>query len=144
MATINDPMLLKRSTTLFAFGMLMILVSCSNRGPEDLYGTWKLDSIHSMYNGFGHTSLDVEHFPLHHYKAEGQLTMSKDDDTRYFVYEIHSDTMVHKTKDGRILDKSVILTLTPNLLALKKELPPVFPGKGQYRYEIKYFSRVKE
>lgn len=141
---INNPMRLKKNIALLTFCILTILASCSNRTSEDLYGSWKLDSIHSVYNGFGHTSMDTEHFPLHHYKPEGQLSMTRGDETRYFVYELRSDTLVHKTKDGSILDKSIIVSLSADLLTLKKELAPVFPGKGQSRYEIKYFSRVKE
>jgi hypothetical protein len=123
----------------------VIFIQCSNKDLSDLHGTWKLDSMYNFYNGFGHTSFDVQDFPRHQYQDGGQLTMTKDQEVRYFTYEIHPpDTLMHRRPDGKVIEKSIILSVNQTQLVLKKELSPVFKGKNQYRYEVKYFSRVKE
>lgn len=143
--TVNAQMLLKKYAALLAVGMLVSFSSCSNRDPADLHGSWRLDSIYNFYNGFGHTNLDVDHFPLLHYQPDGQLRMTKGQESRYFLYEVHPpDTVTHKTPDGMIMERSIIVSVHSTHLVLKKELSPVFQGKNQHRYEIKYFSRVNE
>lgn len=142
---ISNFCLLKKPSLLLLVFAAVLLANCSGKDLDDLNGTWRVDSIYNFYNGFDFTNKEVHALPLLHFEAEGQLRMTKDDETRLFLYELRSpDTVVYKTRDGRIMEKSVILTVSRELLALKKELPPVFKGKGQHRYEIKYFSRVKE
>lgn len=90
-------------------------------------------------------SKDVHAFPLLHFEPDGRLRMTLDKEFRYFQYEIpHPDTLTYKTQDGVIMEKNIILNVNQTHLVLKKELSPVFKGKNQYRYEVRYFSRVKE
>jgi hypothetical protein len=128
-----------------AFTAVFIQCSDKNKNADDLQGHWKLDSVYNFYNGFGHTSLDVADFPHHHYLEDGQLQMTKNEEVRDFLYEIHPpDTLLFRTQNGKPLEKTVILSIDQTQLVLKKELSPVFQEKNQHRYEVRYFSRVKE
>jgi len=123
----------------------IVLAGCAPDKRELLQGSWKIDSVHSYYNGFGYTRTDTEEEPLQHYQPDGRLRMTREAEFRFFIYEMPtSDSLVHRSLDKKMLSKYQIVQLDPERMVLKKELQPVFPGKGQVRYELRYFSRIKE
>lgn len=122
-----------------------LLAGCAPDKRELLQGSWKIDSVYSYYNGFGFTRSNTEEEPLQHYQPDGRLRMTREAEFRFFFYEMPaSDTLVHRSLDKKMLSKYQIVKLDHEHMVLRKEMEPVFPGKGQVRYELRYFSRIKE
>jgi len=110
-----------------------------------LEGSWKEDSIYSYDNGFGFTRRDMEEEPLQHYQPDGRLRMTKEAEFRFFYYDIPApDSLIHRTLDNKILGRFKIESLDNGHFVLRKEKKPLFTGKNQVRYELRYFSRIKE
>jgi hypothetical protein len=114
---------------------------CRTRNIDDLHGSWHLDSVYSFYNGFDVTSPGQE--PLYHFQEDGRLRMTQDNEFRFFLYNVLGDSLTYTDLDDKRIDGLLILTLNEQQLVLKKEKSPLFKSDKQERYEIKYFSRVK-
>ena len=133
-------------------GLTILLLQCDqgdNRHKGEniavLQGSWKSDSIYTFYNGFGFTRHDVEDEPLIHYQSDGTLKMTKGKESRAFSYRVQdNDSLLHSNRNEQILEKFLIVKLDQDKLVLKKGMRPIFRGKNQERYEIWYFSKVKE
>ena len=69
--------------------------------------------------------------------------MTQDNEFRFFLYTVQGDSLTYANLDDKRIDGLLILTLNDQQLVLKKEKGPLFKGDKQERYEIKYFSRVK-
>jgi hypothetical protein len=127
-------------------GVCTALFQCA--GPDrkvSLEGTWRMDSVYSYYNGFAFTRRNILDEPLHRYKSDGSLTMTLKEESRkfYFSIPVH-DSLIHLAPDKSILEKFAIVTLNGHILSLRKTLNPVFKGPQQERYEVRYFSKVKD
>jgi hypothetical protein len=131
---------------LFLAMVSIILIHCSK--PDRnllLQGTWKTDSAYSFYNGFGQMKRDFEEEPLHHYLPDSRLKMTRENEFRFFLYAMPtSDSLVHLNSEKKAFEKFLILALDKHHLTLKKEMAPIFKGPNQERYEILFFSKVKE
>jgi len=134
-----------KNTPLAPLVFVILLACCAPDKRELLQGSWKIDSVYSFYNGFGFTRTDTEEEPLQHYQPDGRLRMTREAEFRFFLYEMPtSDSLVHRSLDKKMLSKYQVVKLDHERMVLRKEMQPVFPGKGQVRYELKYFSRIKE
>ena len=130
----------------FLMGIVGLLtLSCSPKDKKTvLLGSWKMDSVYTYDNGFGFTKRDLEEEPLHHYEQDGKLKMTREEEFRWFGYDlVQPDTLIFRDLKNKMLDKFLILRLSNEQLVLKKQKAPVFPGPGQERYEIRYFSKLK-
>jgi hypothetical protein len=125
--------------------LAIVLVACNDSDRRTLIqGSWKKDSVYTYYNGYGLTFRDMEESPIQHYQPNGRLRMTRDQESRYFLYSLPSgDSLIQQTLDQKNLGRFLILTLDDGHLALKKSSSPIFPGKNQEKYEIQYFSRIK-
>ncbi len=125
--------------------LAFLLFQCSSRtNSELLVGDWQVDSISTYYNGFTFMRKDVADQPLLGYQPDGKLMMTKSNESRFFTYELSTlDTLIHRNKEDRILDKFILLKLDEHQLILRKETPPLFKGNNQVRYEVRYLSKQK-
>lgn len=131
---------------IIVYGICMALLSCSGDNQQrTLEGTWHMDSIYSYYNGFTFTRKDIHDEPLQRYQPDGSLIMTLKKESRSFYFSIPvQDSLIHLTSDRSVLEKFAIVKLDNDMLALKKSLNPVFKGPHQERYEVRYFSKVRE
>ena len=128
-------------TLLFTIGLITLL-SCSDNRHELLLGNWKIDSVYTYYNGFGHTSHDTGDSEEFYYQPDGQVKMTYMREFQYLRYEMpHSDTLVYHNNNNTLAGTFIILKLTKNQLVLKKDQAPIFKGENQERYEIRYFTK---
>jgi hypothetical protein len=126
-------------------GIVILLIQCTQADKNSLLlGTWKTDSVYTFYNGFGFTKYDFEEEPLHHYQVNDRLVMTREGESRFFSYRIQNDSLVYGKSDKEGSEKFRILKLDAYQLIVRKDLDPIFPGKNQQRYVIRYFSRMKE
>lgn len=129
----------------FLMVSIILLASCSSDKRKLLQGSWHVDSVYSFYNGFGYMRKDLDEEPLQHYQADGRLRMTRGTEFRFFLYEMPtSDSLIQRSLEKRRMGKFLIVKLDQDQLVLRKEMPFVFPGNNQSRYELRYFSRVKE
>ena len=132
---------MKKSIVISAM-ILIIIQCCTVDKKTSIVGSWKVDSIYTYYNGFDFTRQDVEDEPVLHYEADGQLRMTKREESRSFLFDISGqDTLLHRTLDNKVFDKFFIQKLDRTQLILLKELRPVFKGTKQERYEITFLSK---
>lgn len=122
---------------------MLSLAACAPN-PADLQGTWKIDSITTFYNGFTMTTAAAGDEPIQHYEPEGRLRMTKGTEFRYFLYELHGDTLTHLTTEYKRIETFTIVKLDQHRLVLQMEKKPLFKEKRQRRYETRFFSRVRE
>jgi hypothetical protein len=130
---------------LFLSGFIGVCCTQQSSDKKELIiGSWKTDSVYTFYNGFGFTRKDTEEIPLQHYQADGKLKMTRDDESRFFFYSMPvTDSLIQKTLDNKNLGRYKIILLDENRLILKIAKSPLFTGKNQERFEVRYFSRIK-
>lgn len=123
---------------------VILLVECKTESKIYLEGSWKIDSVQNFYNGFQMVSHDFGDAPLYHFQTDGRLRMTKDNEFRYFFYQVAEDTLVVKTKTGTIVEKNYILSVDKQRLVLRKELSPLFTSQNQQRHTTTFFSRLTD
>ena len=121
---------------------VLLLGACGSEPREILLGTWQVDSVYLYYNGFEQRqTMPGADWALHQYRPDGTVREIKFDTYRAFRYQIEEDRLYWRRPNGRTDGAYQILKLQPQRLVLKREKPPLFPGRRQERYEIRYFSR---
>lgn len=121
-----------------------LLGACGSEPREILLGAWQVDSVYLYYNGFEQRqTMPGADWALHQYRPDGTVREIKFDTYRSFRYQIVEDRLYWRSRDGRTGGTYQILELQPWRLVLKREKPPLFPGRRQERYEVRYFSRAE-
>jgi hypothetical protein len=107
-----------------------------------LGSSWKIDSIYRFYNGFEQRAFGEADDPTYQYLSGGKVREQKGQDYQeYLLRWIEPDTLLYQAPDGAEIGRYQVLQLKPDRLVLKRQKPFIFSGKGQSRYEIRYFSR---
>ncbi len=124
--------------------MVLLLGACGSEPREVLLGAWQVDSVYLYYNGFEQRqTMPGADWALHQYRPDGTVREIRYDTYRTFRYEIEEDRLHWRSPNGRTGGAYQIMELQPRRLVLKREKPPLFPGRRQERYEIRYFSRAE-
>ena len=121
---------------------------CSNRSKAKLIqGTWKIDSAYTFYNGYDFVQKSSNgNWPTYHYNAEGIVKEIKSGTFQSYLYSFNDrmDTLLfYPTRGGKEI-KYTILKLRKDQMILKRSRDPIFKGKNQERYEIRYFSATDD
>lgn len=124
--------------------LVLLCAGCGHTDPDDLQGTWKIDSIRTFYNGFTMSTTAAGDEPVHHYEPDGKLRMTQGTEFRYFLYTIRQDTLTYLTMQNKPLEVLTIVELNATHMVLQKEKKPLFNTKEQRRYEMRYYSKVNE
>ena len=115
---------------------------CTNPDKAtNLEGVWGVDSAYTYYNGFSNIILDPSGWATYEYFSDGRLKEIKEGSFLPYTYELSGDTLIHRKTNGELFQVYEVLQLSPSRMVLKKNKAPVFPGKRQMRYEIRYFSK---
>jgi hypothetical protein len=69
--------------------------------------------------------------------------MTKNTEYRYFQFALLNDTLRYENPALHVSEKYFVMKADGQQLVLRKEKKVLFKGKDQERYEIRYFSRVK-
>jgi hypothetical protein len=112
---------------------------------EKLVGAWQVDSTFTYYNGFSYTQRDDgKDWATYVYSTDGMMKEIKYGSFQSYFYDFNptKDTLILEPTQGGTVAKLAILGLTAKRLILRKEKKPLYEGKGQKRYEIRYFSRT--
>lgn len=120
------------------------LCSCRSEPPEQLIrGAWQVDSTYSFYNGFEYRqSTPGSDWATYIYDTQGTVKEAKYGTFRPYQYRFDGKNLIWTTPDASEEIPFEILALNRQRMVLRRDKPPLFPGKGQVRYEIRYFSRI--
>ena len=120
----------------------ILFFQCSPDKKKAIIGKWKIDSVYTYYNGFHFTRKDVGDEPLIEYLQDGKLKMTRGPESRMFAFEIDaSDTLIHRTREQREMEKFVIQRVDADKLILRRDMRPIFKSMNQERYEVRYLSK---
>ncbi len=123
---------------------IITLHSCGSAPETTIRGVWKVDSVYLYYNGFEQRQYQPgSDWATYHYNPEGTVREIKFDTYRSYSYDFIGDTLLWRSAAGQLQGKYEILLLSPERMVLKKEKAPIFPGKNQERFEVRYFSRTE-
>ena len=127
--------------------LLALVFSCQpDIQPSAVIGSWKVDSSYLYYNGFGKMIYkDQGDWAVLDYRTDGVLSEAKFGTAQEYRYTFNDagDTIHLKDRmDYPLLDYQV-LKLNAELMILKKHKKPIYPGKNQERYEVRFFSRYQ-
>ncbi|UBM59148.1 hypothetical protein LAG90_00550 [Marinilongibacter aquaticus] len=120
--------------------------SCEHQAnKQDLIGAWKVDSTFTFYNGFSYTQTDEgSDWATNVYGEDGMMKEIKYGSYQSYRFWIKTpDTLMLEASQGGRNSAFAILKLNKNQLVLRKDKQPIFPGRNQTRYEIRYFSRTE-
>jgi hypothetical protein len=127
---------------LFVVLVAWINVSCQAPKQEYLVGKWKLDSVHYHYNNFNHSSTGWYQEEIYEYLPTDELIVRAVDAYIKIPISINGREIHHLDGQGKPEETYRIIKLEKSNLVLQVENTPLFSGKNQTRYEIRYFSKV--
>ena len=128
-----------------SLGLLWGFAGCGGPSLErdQLAGSWKIDSIYRYYNGFEQRQLGTPQDPTYHYLPGDKVREQKGRDYQeYRLLWVEPDSLVYLAPDGGEIGRYQVLHLDAQQLVLKRAQPMIFPGAGQTRFEVRYFSRL--
>jgi hypothetical protein len=112
---------------------------------HELVGKWEVDSIYTYYNGFSYTSTDNFIPATYTYAEDGTLQEEKLGGGRTIYYRLTApDSLIYESADQTVLGRYHIQKLDRNQLVLEKDKAPLFEGKEQSRYEVRFFSKLPQ
>ena len=109
--------------------------SCSPATEVNIIGNWRLDSIYDNYNGFSFTNTSPSP------REDNSVFRKGMGEQLQYWYKVKDSILTLSVGKGRPGDEFTILHIDDNMMALKKEKKPLFPGKNQRHYEVRYFSK---
>ncbi|WP_209332453.1 hypothetical protein [Lunatimonas salinarum] len=121
--------------------LLWMTFACDHTNTEHLIGKWRLDSVQYHYNNFSHSSSGWYQEETYEYLPTDELIVSAVNAYMKIPYKITKGEIHHLNQLGQTEEIYSILKLSKEMLVLKVENTPLFEGKQQSRYEIRYFSR---
>lgn len=127
---------------LFA-GITLISLGCTPHPSEVIVGSWQVDSVYSYYNGFD--LWEHEEGPdwaNYEYTLDGQMKEIKFGSYRSYRYELSGDILFWVSEQNQEAGQFELLELQSDYMVQRRSKAPIFPGKGQERFEIRYFSRA--
>lgn len=115
--------------------------SCSPATEVSIIGNWQLDSIYDNYNGFSFTNTSPSPREVYEYRKDNSVFRKGMGEQLQYWYKVKDSILTLSDVTGRPGDEFTILHIDNNMMALKKEKKPLFPGKNQRHYEVRYFSK---
>lgn len=108
-------------------------------------GAWKVDSVYSFYNGFSYWDKDEgADWATYVYHEDGKMDEVKFDNPRHYRYLLSQDTLYWESLSETGGGWFRVLELSPQKMVLRKEKAPMFGDEKEERYEIRFFSKVKD
>lgn len=122
--------------------LLWMTVACNQTNTERLVGKWRLDSVQYHYNNFSHSSNGWYQEETYEYLPTDELIVRAVDAYIKIPISINGREIHHLDGQGKPEETYRIIKLEKSNLVLRVENTPLFSGKNQTRYEIRYFSKV--
>lgn len=140
---------LKASHKNFSSAIAILVIACSlNACTTDyapkLVGTWEIDSVFDYHNGFTFTNTNPSPRETHTYNLDGTMLREGMGEKKQYFYELSDKQLIIRDlPNASVGNEMEIINLDNTQLVLKKNKRPLFEGKKEVRYELRYFSRKK-
>ncbi len=129
----------------FVISLIAFFGACQSPQPsEKILGAWKVDSTYNFYNGFDFTEQENgADWAILLYEDKGTVKEIKFNTYQEHHFEfVRNDSMVFKNESGKVVSSFRLKFVDDDHLILRKDKAPVYAGKNQKRYELRYFSRT--
>lgn len=130
------------------YAALFLGITCHSCAPEPealILGSWKVDSVYAYYNGFDYWEYEEgADWAVYEYTPDGYMKEIKFGTYRPYRYQLSGDTLFWVAEQEPEAGQFQILALQPDYMVLRKEKAPLFSGRSQQRYEIRFFSKVAD
>lgn len=127
---------------LFVAFIVWANIGCKGPDSEYLFGKWKLDSVQYHYNNFSYSNTGWYQEEIYEYLPTDELIVSAVNSYIKIPISISGRDIHHLDAQGEMEETYHIVWLEKKKLVLKVNNTPLFNGKNQRRYEIRYFSKV--
>lgn len=126
--------------------LIFLFFGCrSEYRPQQLVGTWKVDSVYSFYNGFDYWQYkDGADWATYIYHSDGRMDEVRFEAPRRFRYQLSGDTLYWESLEEPGGGFFQVLSLKKDRMVLRKDKAPMFGDQTEERYEIRFFSRAKD
>jgi hypothetical protein len=121
---------------------ILCFSACSEPNATKILGSWQIDSIYDYHNGFTFTNRSPHPREVYEYKTDNTVLRKGMGEQLEYHYTCHDSILKLSSSKGAELGEVTIVHLDDKTLALKENKKPLFPGKNEMRYEIRYFSRL--
>jgi hypothetical protein len=125
-----------------AFFALLALGACDQPAEVKIVGSWQMDSIYDNYNGFGFTNKNPYPKEVYEYRKNNTVLRKGMGEQLEYRYACNDSILSISEATGGPSGEFIILHIDQQRMALKKNKQPLFSGKNQVRYEIRYFTRI--
>lgn len=122
---------------------LVFLFSCSQSREAGLIGAWRIDSIYDNYNGFTFTNTNPYPKEVYEYRGNNTVLRKGMGEQLEYHYQCNDSILTLSDRSGNAAGEFTILHLDHQQMALRKTKKPLFAGKNQVRYEVRYFTRIQ-
>jgi hypothetical protein len=127
---------------LVSLASCLLFTSCNPSAEVKILGAWRIDSIYDNYNGFGFTNTNPSPQEVYEYRKDNTVLRKGMGEQLVYQYQLRDSILLLTDASRRPGDEYIILHVDQNNLALKKNKKPLFPGKNQVRYEVRYFTKI--
>jgi hypothetical protein len=130
------------SSAITILSILCSLNACSTDYAPKLAGAWEIDSVFDYHNGFTFTNRAPSPKERHTYSPDGTMLREGMGEKKQYYYELNKNQLIIRDlPNASVGNEMEIIKLDSNQLVLKKNKRPLFEGKKEVRYELRYFSR---
>ncbi|ULQ53277.1 hypothetical protein [Flavihumibacter fluvii] len=132
----------------FLYALLLMMTAspffsaCNASTETGIIGSWRIDSIYDNYNGFSFTNRDPSPREVYEYRPDNTVLRKGMGEEKLYFYKVKDTILTLSVNNTSPGDDFTILHIDRQQLAIKKNKKPLFPGKNQTRYEVRYFSRI--
>lgn len=119
------------------------LYACSSAAVQQkIIGAWRVDSIYDYYNGFDFMNKHPHPVEVFRYRADSTVLHEGMGEQLLFQYYCNDSILFFNDMNGNPVSEYIILHIDKNRMVLRKNKLPLFPGKNQEKYEVRYFSKT--
>ncbi|HRQ50327.1 MAG TPA: hypothetical protein PLR74_07325, partial [Agriterribacter sp.] len=123
--------------------VISCVYACSSAPVQQkIIGTWRVDSIYDYYNGFDFMNKHPYPAEVFHYRTDSIVSHEGMGEQLLFYYHCNDSTLFFNDMNGNPVSEYIILHIDKNHMVLRKNKSPLFPGKNQEKYEVRYFSKT--
>ncbi len=126
---------------IFCF-ILGLLFSCDTSYEQKIIGEWRLDSAYYHYNQFNYSSQGWHQEETYKYLPTGEAITSAVNASVSNKYSIEANHLKYFDGKGELVNVYDILSIDAENMVLRTDKKPLFKGKNQNRFEVRYFSRM--
>tara|TARA_R110002124_G_C8971436_1_gene515159 strand:+ start:4719 stop:5120 length:402 start_codon:yes stop_codon:yes gene_type:complete len=117
-------------------------LSCETSYEQKIIGEWRLDSAYYHYNQFNFSSHGWHQEETYKYLPTGETITSAVNSSVSNKFSIEDKRLKYFDSNGELVNIYDILSIDGKNMVLRTDKKPIFKGKNQNRFEVRYFSKM--